>query len=758
LAQFKDGDTRPINGVMYVRQNGQWLPQQQGVKNPFADPRLPYQVQQEQGQAAASQFAPRKEQVGIQKTESEIVNDRERVRLDRQQFEADLAKQGLMLDARGNVVPRPGGSVLPPKPDAKQQVEDTRQISDLKTVANQLNRVQELYNSDFRGAGIGSVGEYLRTGRNQRFDSQTAALATMMKPLIRGPGEGTWTDADQKRLDRLVPNSWAHDADNEERISTAMRFIEERVAKHGGSSHRERVGGPQTDEDFRAGIEQKLKAGEDPSSVIKWLIDSGRPPDKDTIAAIIANAGNPNPEVRPPARSSFEVSPLGQGLSGANEGLASVLGAPADLSAAVINSATGGLNTLAGTNIPRIDRPFLGSKQITDGLTAFGSITPPANHPFARRVGESIGASAIPMGRAGYGAQLLMGAGGGLGAATAQQAFPGNTIAEIGGELLGGGATAGGLTRALKRNSQRQIEAAVPTVPQLKQQAGDLYRAAESRGVVAGPSQTTRLNDDFRQTLMDEGRLSPTGRITEAYPKAKEAAQLVGDYAGQPMSPTQMQSVRKVISDGLSSAEPAERRLSGMLTETFDNFANPLAPELREARDVSSRYLTAQQLQQARELAGAQASQFTGSGFENALRTQYRGLDRGAIKGSKHFSNDVGDAIEKVSRGTPMSNALRGLGRLAPTGPVSSMGSIVPAMGIGAATDPLTGGMFGAALAGAGMAGRAGATKMGIRAADQAELVARNGGKLPPPTVSPEWDDLMRRIAAIQAIKYLPEQ
>jgi hypothetical protein len=350
-----------------------------------------------------------------------------------------------------------------------------------------------------------------------------------------------------------------------------------------------------------------------------------------------------------------------------------------------------------------------------------------------------------------------MGLGGGVGGATAQQMFPGNPIAEIGGELLGGGATAGGLTNVLKRQAQKKIEAAVPTVPQLKEQAGNLYRAAESRGVVAGPASTQQLNDDIRQALTDEGRLSPTGRITEAYPKAREATQLVGDYAGMEMTPTQMQSVRKVIADGLASAEPAERRLSGILTETFDNFANPLAPELKEARDISSRYLTAQQLEQARELAGARASQFTGSGFENALRTEYRGLDRGAIKGNKHFSNDVGNAIETVARGTPMSNALRGLGRLAPTGPVSGMGSIVPGLGLGAITDPMTGGLFGLGLAGAGMFGRAGATHMGIRAADRAELVARNGGQLPTPTLPPEWPEIMRRLAAVEMAKYLPE-
>lgn len=733
------------------------------MNNPMVDPRLAPQVAKETNEATASNYAPRKEQVGIAKTESEIVNDRERVRLDRQQFTAGLAEKGLMLDPQGNVVPRPGGSVLPSKPDAKQRVADERQISDLRSVANQLNRVQELYSNDFKGAGLGSVGEYLPTSRRQRFDSQNRALATLMKPLIRGPSEGTWTDADQALLDRLVPSSWAPDLDNEERIATAKRFIEEKVAKFGGSTHRERVGGQgELDPQMGSQVDAMVDAGVPLEAINAALKQQNRPPlnPNDYDKAVAWKKQNPGQRYYgAQIPKGYEASTLSQGLSGANEGIASVLGAPVDLATAAINAGTSGINSFAGTQLPKINDPFLGSGQIKRGLKAIGSIGEPTpDGAFARRVGQSVGASIIPMGRAmPVGAQLLMGLGGGIGGATAQQMFPGNQLAEMGGELLGGGAAAGGLTSVLKRAGQKQIEAAVPTVDELKQQAGQLYRAAESRGVAANPTQTQLLNEDLRQALTDEGRLSPTGRITEAYPKAKEAAQLVGDYAGQQMSPTQMQSVRKVISDGLSSPEPAERRLSGILTETFDNFANPLAPELKEARDISSRYLTAQQLQRARELAGARASQFSGSGFENALRTEYRGLDRAAIKGNARFGNDVGNAIEKVARGTPVSNALRGLGRLAPTGPVSGMGSIMSGLGVGAMTDPFTGGMVGAGVAGAGMFGRAGATHMGIRAADQAELIARNGGALQTPTLSPEWQEMMRRLGIAESAKYLPQ-
>jgi hypothetical protein len=83
------------------------------------------------------------------------------------------------------------------------------------------------------------------------------------------------------------------------------------------------------------------------------------------------------------------------------------------------------------------------------------------------------------------------------------------------------------------------------------------------------------------------------------------------------------------------------------------------------------------------------------------------------------------------------------------------MGSIVPALGVGAMTSPATGGMFGAGLAGLGIAGRTAATRMGIRAADKAELLARNGGPISQaPLLSNDDAKYAAWLAAIQQIKY----
>ena len=459
----------------------------------------------------------------------------------------------------------------------------------------------------------------------------------------------------------------------------------------------------------------------------------------------------------------YEDSYAGQGLSGLNEGIASTLGAPVDIATAGLNLIPQGINAIANTNFPTIQNPTLGSEQIRgwmrDGGITFGETQDPTKQ-FARRVGQSVGAAAIPFGGgvANLGRQMLMGAGGGTGAATAQQLFPGNKWAEMAGEVIGGGAAATGIISNARRNATREIEAAVPTVPQLQEQAGNLYRQAETRGVTAGPSQTQQLRDDFEQTLRNEGQLGPMGRISDADTNTTKAFNLIDQYAGGQMRPVEMNTVRGVIADGRKSMDPSDQRLSGMLTEQFDDWARPMAPEFDEARDISSRYLQAQDLEEARSLAGARAGQFTGSGFENALRTEYRGLDRADIRGKSYFNPEVSEAIQRVSRGTPGSNLARATGRFAARGPMSA------GFGIGApaAVGGMVGGPAGAVAAGVtaggiGEIGRSVATNMGIRNADIAELIARNGGRLPEAHVmTPEMMQMLTATASAEAAKYIP--
>lgn len=513
-----------------------------------------------------------------------------------------------------------------------------------------------------------------------------------------------------------------------------------------------------------AAIEKALKAGASREELAAIAAEHNLAMNDDQLDANLASRarGGPTNTVLPPEGGDFIQSPLQQGVYGFNEGMASTLGLPVDLLTAGMNLVPKGINALANTDIPEITNPVGGSDWMQDKFKDIGFVGSKAETTgglFARRTGQSIGATAtaLPLGGAAAVRQaaipLASGAGGGMAAAGAQQVFPGNPTAEFGAEVVGSGLTGAGLLRGAQRGAQRKLDEAVPTVADLKDTAGDLYARAERNGVTASPQMTRQLHDDFANTLRREGQLGPQGSITNADTSTSKAYNLLGQYADQPMRPSEMDTVRRVIADGRKSTEPGDQRLSGIMLDQFDDWTRPLAPEFDEARSVASRYLQAEDLEQARELAGARAGQFTGSGYENALRTEYRGLDRANIKGRNHFDPAVVDALQKVSRGTPGSNFARNVGRFAARGPVSAgLGVGGPALVGGAIGGPTGALMAGGGAFALGEAGRAAATRMGLRAAEVAELTARNGGKLSEAPILPPN---MREALLAQAVAQL---
>lgn len=274
------------------------------------------------------------------------------------------------------------------------------------------------------------------------------------------------------------------------------------------------------------------------------------------------------------------------------------------------------------------------------------------------------------------------------------------------------------------------IDNSVPPSQELKDLASSVYSGAEAKGLTSTPDETFALNDTLSSLLSKEGRLSPTGRLTEVQPKAAEAYKLAQDYAGEPMTPTQFQTLRGVVADAGMSKDPAERRLGGMMLDAVDNWSdatNPdLAAGLREARGIASRYIQGDKISRLEDLAEPGAGQYTQSGMGNALRTQYRQLDRNITKGNDNFAPNVVSAVQDVARGNPVRNTLRYFGKMAPTGQMGMYGTLgLTGAGYGAAGTAGAAVPTGLALIGTGA--RAIEGKMAERAARVAELSAYGG-------------------------------
>lgn len=436
----------------------------------------------------------------------------------------------------------------------------------------------------------------------------------------------------------------------------------------------------------------------------------------------------------------------------------------AALPAMLWNGPAAVLNQYAGTNLPRasigpaldfvgLPRPETATERVSQdvagamasagGTAALGNLMSKAAAPVARGIGSIL--SSAP------GSQVATAAGSAGGSGIAREAGYGPGVQTAAGLVGGLGAGLGANAARVawdRRASAQAARDAIPTVEQLKQRAASEFDDAQRRGVTASQQQTQQLATDMQNLAKQEGLISPTGRVSEAYPKAREALRMLDDYATGPMDVRQMQTVRKVLADAAGSSDRAERRIATMMLDRFDDFTSPLAPQLAEGRALYARAMRGDQLETLRELAGSRAGQFTGSGYENALRTEYRQLNNRIIKGQERgWTPEQQEAIKRVAEGTRTSNALRNIGKLAPTGSVSFgiSGGVPFAVGstIGG---PALGGILSGTTMGSGFLAREIAEKLGRSYAKNAETLARSGGLLAPPLTMPVTQGLLGSI------------
>lgn len=356
-----------------------------------------------------------------------------------------------------------------------------------------------------------------------------------------------------------------------------------------------------------------------------------------------------------------------------------------------------------------VTRLMAGAGGIVGAGGALGRSASPMAQALGRGLAENPIQQIVSAGGAGAGSGIAREAGAGTGAQTA---------AALAGGLLAGSAA----NRVMRPRSPR---GAPGSVEDLKRRAGSLYDEADMFGVTATPQQTSQFAADMGALAAREGIVTPSGQVAQ-YPKVSHALKLVEDFAGGQMTVPQMQTVRRALQDAAASTDGSERRIGTMMLSQFDNFTAPLAPQLNEARSLYAAAMRGQQLETLRDLAESRASQFSGSGLENALRTEYRKLNNAIIRGRERgWSPQQAEAIRRVAEGTPAANVARTAGKMAPTGIVSlGLSSGVPYMIGSSLGGPELGYAASLATMGAGMLGRNIATGLTSRNAQLAEQLA----------------------------------
>lgn len=452
-----------------------------------------------------------------------------------------------------------------------------------------------------------------------------------------------------------------------------------------------------------------------------------------------------------------------QSMSGVNEGLAGVLGAPIDLANWLGDLPARGINAALGTDLKTSADlpPGLGTAQsYTDAMTDMGVVSdmPPQTtaQRYGRRVGQEVGAMAIPGGALmrGATAPLKLGAmeaasavGSGVAGQTSQEIAPGNQTADAIASMLGGLSPVAA-SRAMRPDPK------APTLEALQAQRDAGYDSVRASGATLRPQSADALASGI------EGSFGTRPATRRMNPKATIAAEeLAGDMRQRPPTISEVDESRQWIGDNVAgSNEAGERRLGMAMKDSIDNHLSQLRPEdvtgtnrpeevvssLMDAREKANR-IHKSQVFEAEDTGviskGLRRAATTGTGGNevNAIRQNVRRvLENPKLR--RGYSPDELQAMRDIADGTPTQNALRLLSRLAPTSGALPLGGFTGAAGAA--------GMSGNPLFLAPSAVGQGAKVMAERStkkqiAQLGEMI-RNGGPLPKKGSS----DLERRIIA----------
>ena len=277
---------------------------------------------------------------------------------------------------------------------------------------------------------------------------------------------------------------------------------------------------------------------------------------------------------------------------------------------------------------------------------------------------------------------------------------------------------------------------------EFKAASQSFYKAADDAGVVVKPESYGALATDVFQTAAKE-RLDPT--LTPGSTAAVKRITENADPRVGPVSFQTLDTMRQLAGDARQSAKAGsnDARVAQIIIDKIDDYVDKLSPKdvvtgnpkvaadtIVKARDLWSRAAKLDRIEQMVDRAATSAGQFSGSGLENALRTEFRALAKNKER-MKSFSANEQKAIKLVARGGTGGNVARNIGRMAPRGPVgiftgggagAAIGTALLGPGLGTAIG--TGAAFGA-----GEIGRKVATVLTQRSIRRLEDLIRTKGE-----------------------------
>lgn len=304
---------------------------------------------------------------------------------------------------------------------------------------------------------------------------------------------------------------------------------------------------------------------------------------------------------------------------------------------------------------------------------------------------------------------------------------------------LGTGALTGAVSGAIAgKLAQRAANKTIPTEAQLKSEARALYQFADDAGMVLKPDRYGQTVDDMFSAISNKGF------DHQMHPRVNRALERLSELKGQPITLQTTEQMRKLLGSAASSTDKTERMLAKTMMSKLDDYVASLSQAdviigkpnvpieqataaLNRARELYSMGAQSEKIARAISKAEIRAGQYSQSGMDNALRTEFRQLAMNENK-MRGFRPEVRAAIERVAKGTPTENALRLVGKLAPRGPVSFLAN---------ASTYVANPVLPFVTAAAGEVGKRAAAAMTQNNARMVDALIRSGGKLPQAQITP---------------------
>lgn len=281
-----------------------------------------------------------------------------------------------------------------------------------------------------------------------------------------------------------------------------------------------------------------------------------------------------------------------------------------------------------------------------------------------------------------------------------------------------------------------KITKEVPSTSAIKDMATQLYKEADDAGVQVTPSAFNRLAYGMRHFAKEKKLAS------DMHPSAwKTAERLYADRA-DPKKPPRTYSLQDIdqhrrragiAAKGYDPKLADDRRLAAMISDRIDDWWSTLRPQdiasgdltkaqtaIKGARPLWARMRKAEMLDDIQERAlNKVGANYTSAGLQTALRQEFKSIANNKGKMAK-FSKEEQAVIRRIVRGASLENALRYLGKFAPSSPMSLI--------LGGGTGYAVGGPIGsAALMGAGTIARDVSARMGQKKVDQLNALVRRG-------------------------------